>query len=49
MTYGKDLSPPATAGGLRRRMSKREKFVRALTNPDTIFKHDPGSPPPESK
>jgi len=40
-------SPPG--GGLKRNMSRRDKFVKAITNPDTIFRHDPDSPPPESK
>jgi hypothetical protein len=32
-----------------RSMSRRDRFVKAITNPDSIFRHDPGSPPPESK
>jgi hypothetical protein len=53
MTYGDKnggLAPsPSNAGGLSRSMSKREKFVRAFTNPDKIFDRDPTSPPPESR
>jgi hypothetical protein len=52
MTYGdkSGLSPSASnAGGLQRSMSKRQKFVRAFTNPDKIFDRDPTSPPPESR
>lgn len=37
------------SGGLQRSMSKRQKFVRAITNPDKIFDRDPASPPPESR
>jgi hypothetical protein len=40
---------PGHSGGLQRSMSKRQKFVRAITNPDTIFNRDPASPPPESR
>jgi hypothetical protein len=40
---------PGQPGGLHRSMSKRQKFVRAITNPDTIFNRDPASPPPESR
>ncbi|KAF2457512.1 hypothetical protein BDY21DRAFT_285761 [Lineolata rhizophorae] len=29
-------------------MSKRQRFVQAITNPDTLFERDPSSPPPES-
>jgi hypothetical protein len=47
MTYPKEVYPPLS--GLGRKMSKREKFVRAITNPDLLFRHEPGSPPPESK
>jgi len=46
--YGKEL-PPKPGGGLGRSMSRRDKFVKAITNPDMIFRHDPDSPPPESK
>jgi hypothetical protein len=46
--YGKAL-PPKSGGGLGRSMSRRDKFVKAITNPDSIFRHDPSSPPPESK
>jgi hypothetical protein len=53
ITYGDKnggLAPsPSNAGGLSRSMSKREKFVRAFTNPDKIFDRDPTSPPPESR
>jgi hypothetical protein len=40
---------PGPSGGLQRSMSKRQKFVRAITNPDKIFDRDPASPPPESR
>jgi hypothetical protein len=50
MTYGEkngNLAP--SPSGLQRSMSKRQKFVRAFTNPDKIFDRDPTSPPPESR
>lgn len=43
------LTPGPSTGGLQRSMSKRQKFVRAITNPDKIFDRDPASPPPESR
>ncbi|KAE9968059.1 hypothetical protein EG327_011200 [Venturia inaequalis] len=43
------LLPGPSSGGLQRSMSKRQKFVRAITNPDKIFDRDPASPPPESR
>lgn len=43
------LLPGSSSGGLKRSMSKRQKFVRAITNPDKIFDRDPASPPPESR
>lgn len=46
---GGGLMPGQTSGGLQRSMSKRQKFVRAITNPDKIFDRDPASPPPESR
>jgi hypothetical protein len=54
VTYGEKsngLSPGqnGASGGLQRSMSKRQKFVRAITNPDKIFQQDPSSPPPESR
>jgi hypothetical protein len=46
--YSKE-APLPSGGGLGRSMSRRDKFVKALTNPESIFRHDPDSPPPESK
>jgi len=33
----------------QRSLSRREKIVKVIANPDTLFVRDPSSPPPESR